>query len=50
MLRLLLIYDNDLMACRVDTRDPSLDKLDMCSAQHLWKRAPLDYLIRGKLM
>jgi len=38
------------MLCRVDTCDPSLDKLDVCSGQHLWQRSPLDYLIGGKLM
>src|SRR5947209_13653409 len=49
MMRVLLIHDHDLMVCRVDTRDSSLEKLDMRSTQHLWKRAPLDHLIGCKL-
>jgi hypothetical protein len=50
MLRFLLTHENNLTVCRVDARDTTLDKLDVCSAQHLWQRAPLDCLIGGKLM
>jgi hypothetical protein len=50
MLRVLLIHDHDLMVCRVDTRDSPLNKLDVLATQHLWKRAPLDLLIGGKLV
>src|SRR6266446_3263195 len=47
---LLLILDYDLAVYGIETGDSSLNKLDVRSTQHLWKRAPLDYLIRGKLM
>src|SRR2546430_7581122 len=49
MPRVLLIHDHDLMVCKVETCDSSLEKLDLRSTQHLWKRAPLDHLIGGKL-
>lgn len=47
---LLLILDYDPAVYGIETGDSSLNKLDICSAQHLWNRAPLDDLIRGKLM
>ena len=49
MVRRLAIHDYDLMVCRVDTRDSSLEKLYTRSTQNLRKRASLDHLIGGKL-
>src|SRR5436305_965969 len=50
LLRLLLILDHDLAVYGIETSDSSLNKLDVRSTQYLWKRAPLDCLIGGKLM
>jgi hypothetical protein len=47
---LLLILDYNLAVCGIQTGNSSLNKLDVRSTQYLWKRAPLDFLIRGKLM